>query len=325
MAKEFVISTSSVNCYGTRFLTEGIDTTQYQRNPVLLYMHVRGFDGERLPIGRVENLHTDGDRLIGTPVFDMEDEFAAKIARKWDNDFLRMGSAGLEPVESSSDAELLLPGQTRATVTKSKLVEISIVDIGGNDDALRLYGANGKVVTLAAGADCDLVPLLKTEPVAAADPAPGEDTNDNLTTFSMEKIFLALGLAATATESDALAAITKLQADAGRVATIELARIEGVVDAAIAAGKTTADKRDKFIGLGKAAGFEHLTGVLDELTPVVKPMQLVNPGAGSSQSAPVSQAYSEMSESQLADLRANDPEAFVKLFKAEFGVAPDLR
>ena len=52
MAKDFIINTSGLNSYGTRVLTPGIDLTQYKRNPVLLYMHTRGFDGKSTPIGR---------------------------------------------------------------------------------------------------------------------------------------------------------------------------------------------------------------------------------------------------------------------------------
>ena len=55
----------------------------------------------------------------------------------------------------------VVQGQTRPTVTRSKLVEVSIVDVGANDDALqvRLY-SGGKLLTLAQGEDNDLLPLL---------------------------------------------------------------------------------------------------------------------------------------------------------------------
>ena len=133
MAKEVIISTSGLNCYGSRVLTSGIDLTQYQKNPVLLWMHRRSYNGKDMPIGRMENLRIDGDRLIGTPVFDENDEFAKQIASKWENGFLRMASAGIEIVETSDAPEHLLQGQTRATITRCKLEEVSIVDIGGND------------------------------------------------------------------------------------------------------------------------------------------------------------------------------------------------
>ena len=226
MAKDFIINTSGLNSYGTRVLTPGIDLTQYKRNPVLLYMHTRGFDGKSTPIGRVENIRVEGDELRGTPVFDMKDPFAAEIARKWEEDFIRMCSAGLEPVELSTATEYLLPGQSRATVVRSKLVEVSIADIGSNDDALQLYEPSGKILRLASGADSEIVPLLKNAHSPAAEPAPEENNGNNQTLFSMNKILLTLGLPATATEDDAVNAITKLQGDVARIETLELSRIE---------------------------------------------------------------------------------------------------
>lgn len=313
MAKEFVISTSSINCYGFRVLTDGIDTEQFKKNPVLLYMHRRGiYGGDTLVLGSVADIRVDGDQLIGRPDFDMEDEFAAKIAHKWDAGHLRMCSAGIEFIESSSDPEFMVPGQTRPTVTKCKLVEVSIVDVGANDDALQLY-AGGKVINLAAGADNDILPLLKAEPA--------KDTNDNQTNiFSMKNILLALGLADNATEAEALSAITKLQTDAERVASMELARIEAAVDAAVTANKLTADKRDKFIGLGKAAGYDHLQTALDGLTVAVKPTELINPGSGSAGKPGATELkYGEMSEAQLQEMKADDPDKFAKLFREHFG------
>ena len=129
MAKEVVINTSGLNSYGSRVLTDGLDTTQYQKNPVLLWMH-RRYGDNSAPIGRMENLRIDGDRLIGTPVFDLEDDFAKKIANKWDKGFLNMCSASVDILETSTDPRHLIQGQSRATVTRGKLLEVSIVDIG---------------------------------------------------------------------------------------------------------------------------------------------------------------------------------------------------
>lgn len=321
MAKDFIINTSGLNSYGTRVLTPGIDLTQYKRNPVLLYMHTRGFDGKSTPIGRVENIRVEGDELRGTPVFDMKDPFAAEIARKWEEDFIRMCSAGLEPVELSTATEHLLPGQSRATVVRSKLVEVSIADIGSNDDALQLYEPSGKILRLASGADSEIVPLLKNAHTPAAEPAPEENNGNNQTLFSMNKILLTLGLPATATEDDAVNAITKLQGD---VACIELSRIEAAVDAAIEARKTTADKRDHLITLGKKAGFDTLQSTIAMLTPVQKPTQLINPAGGAASGASVELAYSDMSDEQLRKLEKENPEKFMQLFKAEFGYVPKI-
>lgn len=324
MAKDFIINTSGLNSYGTRVLTPGIDLTQFKRNPVLLYMHTRGFDGKSTPIGRVENIRVEGDELRGTPVFDTKDPFAAEIARKWEEDFIRMCSAGLEPVELSTATEYLLPGQSRATVVRSKLVEVSIADIGSNDDALQLYEPSGQILRLASGVDSEIVPLLKNTHTPAAEPAPGENNGNTQTLFSMNKILLTLGLPATATEDDAVNAITKLQSDAARVEMLELARIETAVDAAIEAKKTTADKREHLISLGKKAGFDTLQSTIAMLTPVQKPTQLINPAGGAASGASVELAYSEMSDEQLRKLEKENPEKFMQLFKAEFGYAPKI-
>ena len=139
---EVVISTSKVNSYGSRVMTSGIDVKQYKRNPIVLWMHSRPYgmsENEPLPIGKMTNLRVEEDRLIGTIEFDENDEFAKKIKSKYESGILNMVSAGLEVVELSDDPNLILPGQKRMTIKKSKLREVSCVDIGANDDSLRLY------------------------------------------------------------------------------------------------------------------------------------------------------------------------------------------
>lgn len=322
MAKEVIINTSRVNSYGSRVITDGIDTVQFEKNPILLYMHRRGWDGERFPVGKIENLRKDGDKLIGAPVFDMEDEFAVKVARKWENDFLNMCSAGLEPVEFSTDSELVVPGQTRATVTKSKLVEVSIVDIGANDDCIKLYNTDGKLLRLSSGEPSDIVPLLQTE----STPEQQAGDNNNQIELSMNNILLTLGLAATATEQEAVAAITKLQAEAKKAETIELARIESVVDGAIKDKRTTADKRDHFITLGKSAGYDVLATTLDMLVPTQKPTDIITHAAGGSGAqTPKDAKFSDIPEEKLEEMRSNEPQEYIKLFKAEFGFVPELK
>ncbi|MRJ09168.1 hypothetical protein EDL99_09895 [Ornithobacterium rhinotracheale] len=153
MTHRFVINDENiVNSYGYRVLTAGIDTKQYMRNPVVLYMHSRGFDkvngteGNEV-IGRVVKLEKTGGQLIADVEFDTEDDFSKKIAGKVERGFLKMASIGADVIEASSNAEHILPGQIFETVTKSKLVELSIVDIGGNDNALKLH-RNGEPIQL---------------------------------------------------------------------------------------------------------------------------------------------------------------------------------
>lgn len=143
MTHKFVVNTENVNEYGYRILTAGINYTQYLRNPVVLFMHKRPNGESAKPIiGRCVGLSVEGTELIAEIEFDEADEFAKEIAGKVERGFIRMASMYADVIAASDEAELLLPGQTLETVTKCKLVEISIVDIGGNDDALKLSRGN---------------------------------------------------------------------------------------------------------------------------------------------------------------------------------------
>lgn len=322
MAKEVIISTSRLNCYGFRVLTEGIDTDQYSKNPVLLWMHnrpMRGTVDEVLPIGRMENLRVEGDKLIGTPVFDMSDPFAKKIADKWEQGILKMASAGLAVLEESNAPEHIVEGQRFSTVTRSKLVEVSIVDIGANDDALALY-RDDKLVDLKEESE-----ITKTLAALLA-----EATNDvqpnKSSIMPLKDIALKLGLPDNATQEQIVAAIGGLQEEnktlkaekeAAGVKSIELA-----VDQAVSAGKITADKKQHFVELGKKAGLESLTETLKLMSGPVRPTDVLH------QTTPVGdEGYKKLREvpvSELAKLRKEQPMEYRKLYKAEYGVEPEM-
>lgn len=324
MAKEVIISTSGLNCYGGRVLTSGIDLTQFQKNPLLLWMHRRSFDRDAMPIGRIDNLRMDGDRLIGTPVFDQNDEFAKKIESKWENGFLRMASAGIEIIETSDAPEHLLQGQTRRTITRCRLEEVSIVDMGGNDEALQLYDRSGKVLKLAAGEDNDALPLLapekKDDPSGTA--PDGKDNNQtNKSTQSMNKeILQLLGLSETATEQEAVGALRLLKEKADKVETLQLASITAVVDGAIAEKRITADKKEHFVNIGKAAGIDSLRTTLSLMQPVRKPTEVIHQTDAPRDDEPKTYAkLSDVPADQLEKLREERPQDYERLYKAEYG------
>lgn len=324
MAKEVIISTSGLNCFGGRVLTSGIDLTQFQKNPLLLWMHRRSFDRDAMPIGRIDNLRTDGDRLIGTPVFDQNDEFAKKIESKWENGFLRMASAGIEIIETSDAPEHLLQGQTRRTITRCRLEEVSIVDMGGNDEALQLYDRSGKVLKLAAGEDNDALPLLapekKDDPSGTA--PDGKDNNQtNKSTQSMNKeILQLLGLSETATEQEAVGALRLLKEKADKVETLQLASITAVVDGAIAEKRITADKKEHFVNIGKAAGIDSLRTTLSLMQPVRKPTEVIRQTDAPRDDEPKTYAkLSDVPADQLEKLREERPQDYERLYKAEYG------
>ena len=324
MAKEVIISTSGLNCYGGRVLTSGIDLTQFSKNPILLWMHRRSFERDAMPIGRIDNLRIDGDRLIGTPVFDQNDEFAKKIESKWENGFLRMASAGIEIIETSDASEYLLQGQTRRTITRCRLEEVSIVDIGGNDEALQLYDPSGKVLKLSAGEDSDVLPLLalnKETIPAGTDPDGDADNQTNKLTQSMNKeILQLLGLPDTATEQDAVGALHLLKDKADKAENLTLASITAIVDGAIAERRITGDKKDHFVNLGKTAGIDALRETLSLMRPVSKPTEIIRQKDMPRNDEPKTYVkLSDVPAEEMEKLREQQPQDYERLYKAEYG------
>ncbi len=313
--KEAIISTERINSYGSRVLTAGIDLTQYEKNPIVLFMHRRGRK-EDMPIGIMTNLRVENGILYGTPKFDDDTEDERNISKKWDRGTLRMLSAGLDIIEWSEDPTLLVAGQTRPTITKSKLIEVSVVDIGANDDALQvgLYH-EGKLLTLAAGEENSHLPLLSL----SSPEDPEKQPQNNNQKKNMEKILLKLGLATGATEDEAVAAIGRLQEEK---ATMTLARITDAVERAIKEKRITADKKDKYLNLGKQIGLDSLNALFADMTPAQKPLDLVKPVGSAGTATDAKLTWATATADQLADLRDNNREEYVRLYREHFGFAP---
>lgn len=308
--KRVRITNESLNSYGFRVLTAGVDTTQYQRNPVLLYMHERG-----KIIGYMKDLRVENGEITGEPVFDEATELSRQCKKQFEVGSLRMVSCGLDPIETSDAAELLVEGQTRPTLTKCRLVEVSLVDIGANDDAIVMKG-DGTVIELGKDGDCTL-PLLNNQLK--------EETMD------LKAIALKLGLAETADESAILQKIAELQEGAGAAVTLrqendtlKLAGIVTLVDGAIAEKKIGADKKVHFVELGKKVGIDELKSTFEAMSPQVKLSEMVNHGGGSGHSAGTYTKLSEVPSEELIRMRQDDKETYRRLYKAEYGIECDL-
>ena len=316
--KRIRITNETLNSYGTWVKTGGVDMEQYQRNPVLLWMHYRG----RI-IGCMKDVRTDGSEITGEPWFDevLEESRAAKA--QYEKGTLRMASANFDILETSDDPALLKPGQTRPTVTRSKLVEVSLVDIGGNDDAIVL-SYEGKRLTLAAGEDCGALPLLR----------PKKDINLNHQTDMNEQlrtIALMLGLADTAQLADVQREInlllgyksanatlrTEKETLQNELDTLRLSGIASIVDDAVAAGKIDATRKAHFVELGKKIGTESLKLTFEAMHAAVKPSAVIgggNAGTGGWK------RLGEVPADELKLMRENDREQYRRLYKAEYGI-----
>ena len=169
MSKRIILSYSSLNIYGYRVLTEGIDYAAFEKNPILLYMHFRDegspFWGTYKAIGHWKDIQVEDGVLSAEPVFDQVDELSKTIAAKFEAGTFNAASIGIRILATSSEKEFLVPGQTRETVTKCELMEASIVDIPANANAVRLYDRDTSAC-LAVGMENAAVPLLRQNPTA---------------------------------------------------------------------------------------------------------------------------------------------------------------
>lgn len=301
------ISNETLNCYGFWLVTAGAELDQYRKNPVLLLMHERGNI-----IGWIEDIQVEGDEITGVPHFDEASDASTRAKKQWELGSLRMCSAGLEIIETSDDPKLLKPGQTAPTVTRWRLMEVSMVDIGANPDAIRLY-KNGAEVTLAAAGLNPLPQINKPEKI-----------------MEIKQLALMLGLKETASEQEVIDKIKELLALREEVTSLRekvdamnLSAITVAVDAAIAEKKLGADRKNQFVELGKKVGLDELKKTIEAMSPAVKISKTINPGT-----APAGKSeYKKLSEvpaDELKTLREENIEEYKRLYKAEYGFTPEI-
>ncbi len=313
MGKRVRLSDDSLNSHGSRVLTRGVDTGQYERNPVLLYMHERG-----KVIGYMKDIEVSDHEITGEPVFDCASELSRQCKQQWDVGSLRMVSIGIDVVELSEAPEHLVPGQTSPTITKSKLYEASIVDIGANDNAI-VMRRDGIQITLGRGSSNPL-PELKRQ------------TNKQQEEMELKTIAKKLDLPEAADESAVLAKIDELREGAAEAARlkkekerIETAQIEAEVEAAVKDGRVPAGKKEHFVKVGKQTGIESLRETLGSMTPHVRLSSLLKGGErgensrGERTSGGKYAKLSEVPEAEVLRLRDEDPEEYRRLYKAEYG------
>jgi hypothetical protein len=284
----------------------------------MLWMHWRG-----VIIGYINDIRVENNEITGEPVFDEVREESKLAKQQWEKGSLRMGSPNFEVIEVSDDPALLKQGQRRPTITKCKLVEYSMVDIGGNDNNIRLTYAN-KELKLAECEHCEVLPLLKESII--------NPNNKSKMNQELQAIALMLGLSAEATLTDVQKQVRTLlelkkenETLGNEVKTlkeqldgIQLSGITSMVDEAIKAGKFTADKKNHFVELGKKVGAESLKMTLDAMSVSMKPSTILNkPSAGGTPNQ--YQKLSEVPEAELKLMREEDKEQYKRLYKAEYG------
>ena len=312
MSKRVRITNDSLNSYGTRVLTSGMDIEQYRRNPVLLYMHERGN-----VIGFVKDIQVENNEVTGELVFDEVTELSKRCKRQFEFGSLKMVSAGLDIIEMSEDSQYLVVGQTSPTIVKSKLFEVSVVDIGANDDALVLK-KDGKQITLGRDGECAL-PLLNTNPIKQEQ-------------MEQKKLALQLGLPETATEDEITAKLGELHAAQEENVRLKkekeeltLASITTLVDRAIDEKRISPDKKEDFVTLGKEIGAKKLSSIFSAMSPHVKLSAILgHQGTGKAEAPGNYAKLSEVPADKLLVLRKEQPEEYKRLYEAEYGMKCEI-
>jgi phage head maturation protease len=136
---KFIICDNTLNRKGWRLLVEGIDMEGFSKNPVCIVQHSTW----SIPIGKWKDLEVSNGQFLGTVEFDKNDEEAVKLYWKYIDGYMNAVSLHIIPIEESDDPAYLVKGQRYSTITKSELLEVSLVTIPGQKNAVRLSTPEG--------------------------------------------------------------------------------------------------------------------------------------------------------------------------------------
>ena len=315
--KEFLLSDSSVNCYGFRLLTSGYQMSEFAKNPIGFYMH----DRDCGVLVKWEDLRVEGDSVFGKPVINMSHERGQQTCDEIEDGFLNAASVGnLVVLEYSDDPTLRLPNQSGFTVTKWFNRECSLVDIPGNFNALKLFDENENELQLS-------------------DLAGKNFTQINQISNSMKTIVLTAGLLATLNlkaetpDEDALKSLENLaakasQADALKIelenlkASVDKDKVTSILKTALSEGRITQEASTELESqfATNPIGLQNLVSKLPVYNPITSQI-----GNNNSQdfSDLKGKSWDELMElGVIPDLKAKAPDLYKEAFKKEFGKEP---
>lgn len=328
--KRFVISTETQNNLGFKVRTSGIDLTQFNKNPLLLWMHKRP-KGERkdeiLPLGYWEDLKVDEKgHLTGVPVFDEDDEFAMSIFNKVENGTIKMASAGLNPVEWKEDED-------GNWLEKSIALEASLCDIGSNPDALAvvLYDENDNVITLSQDYLSKVLPPKKSDMkklevspsvlplIKLTDGATPQEVEEKIKEIVTLANSQASQIITLKNEKEAEVKLKeKAEADLVQLKTDQdKAQKKALLDQAINVDrKITEDQREDFVKLS----LDHAKSILDKMPANPTAEEQFKEGSKKAKQKYVELSWKELDKKgMLISLKNEDFGLFKAKFEEEFG------
>lgn len=280
----FILSdTSKTNSNGFRISLEGMDTSRFENNPVMLYRH-----NDNDVIGRWRNMKVEDGKLLADAEFDKEDELAAKVAGKVERGFLKGCSLGIYIKDMQKSADGLI-------ATKSELMEASICSIPSDSGAVVLYDKDRKQLTLDEVKLQFSINNKKTKEEM-------EGNNENLAQELASK--------------DEEIATLKTQ-----LAEQKEKEIESFLSAAVKEGKITEESKSGYTLLA-ADNFETVKKIISaqKAEPEGKKVSLASMVVSQS-SKYDGKTWDELDRAgMLASLRAEAPEKYDELYKQKFNL-----
>ena len=315
--KTFIISDESVNSQGFKVITNGIQLDNARLNCPCFYDHKTW----EVPLGHWENLRVENNKLVADLIINGDNDREKMYIKKIENNDIKGCSIGADALTWNEDPLQLSQGQTRPTLEKSELFEISITPLPGNQSALALK-FDGSLIKLTAD-NSNKIPLLKPEQ-------------------NMKQIALKLGLTESATEQEMIQAVAKLKRQATNAVAMhkvieeEIASTlpEGKKAFFVSLSKTDVGAAMEFLKLNKVEAGNDLTPALSggegetptptqKLAKVVKDVtvtQLIQqnrkPGAVAAKEGEDSYDYLQKKNPvELARIHKEEPDEYARLAK----------
>lgn len=297
----FIVSDESINSYDFIVKTDGIDLSAFIRNPVMLFDH----DSSKL-IGTWKNIRRENNQLLADPDFDIDDPDAVKLAKKVEKGILKGASVGLIALEFDrqdvGDKSIII-------LSKSILKEISLTALPSNQNALRLYDADGV--------------LLSAEDIKLS-----LNRKFNLNIEIMKQpLITTLGLQADVSDNQIIDAVKNMQKELQQLrAKVEdyenkekarlSAEIKSMIDHAVQQGKIKEEQRVEFQNMAEK-DFESAKKFIEKLS-ITKPNQLINTQSMGNISEREKWTFNDWRKKDpkgLLELKANEPEKYAEILK----------
>lgn len=192
---DFVLSTDAVDSYG-EVVVQDWNLTRYEANPVVLYGH-RSWE---LPIGHAENVRVEKRKLIARLYFVNEkaNPLAEQVWQGIVQKSIRAVSVGFRSKAGSAKE---IDGNWIYVLTGNELVEVSVVPIGANPEAVALRSKSMNVIRGLAG------------DAANTNTASDVPAKENEMSVLLKSLVAVLGLSANASEEDVIASVNAVKSN----------------------------------------------------------------------------------------------------------------